>query len=617
MSQSSLLGDLQQRFAQAIAQVSGAEAANVDPMVRAAGDPKFGDYQCNAAMSLAKPLGAKPRDVAQRILDAARLDDLAEKTEIAGPGFINIRLRESALAGRLAAIAPASNEDRVGIPKTPTPMRVVVDYSSPNIAKQMHVGHLRSTIIGDVFVRTLTFLGHEVIRQNHVGDWGTQFGMLIEYFRDKPLPAGDDGSAMLDQVEDSYRAAAERFRTDAAFAAAARDAVTRLQSGDPAARAVWRQLCDLSYKAFLDAYQRLGVLLTNADVCGESFYNDRLAGVVAELRRLLPVSGQTAGPRGELREDQGAWCVFLYDENGQPRFKNPEGGELPIIIQKSNGAYLYATTDLAAMRYRVEELRAQRIIVVTDARQKLHFQQFIAIARQVGWAPPSVRVDHVTFGMVLGPDRAPIKTREGGNIKLSQLLDEAESRAAALLREKREEARDDGDAPLSEAEGAQIARRIGVAAVKYADLRNDRNTDYVFDWDKLLAFQGNTAPYLMYAYARVRSIYRKALREGGIDAGKAASAPLTLQDPTERALAVRLCQMHETVEAVSRELLPHILCSYLYELSADFMRFYESCSVLRADDNATRLCRLRLCDLTARTLGIGLGLLGIEPVERM
>jgi len=650
MKRDSLAQLVRQRCAAAIAKISGADAREVDPQVRPAGDPKFGDYQCNAAMQLARQLCSKPRDVAQQIVEAAGLDDLAETPEIAGPGFINIRLKNEFLAKYLGEIpplpegsvtdsevdAPAAPADRLGMPPVEQPQRVVVDYSSPNIAKQMHVGHLRSTIIGDVITRVLAFEGHELVRQNHVGDWGTQFGMLIAHYADHPLPSGAAHADVLDQIEEDYRAAQERFGHDAAFAAAAREAVGRLQLGDPAARQIWERLCRASRAAFLDAYRRLGVLLADEDVCGESFYNDRLTAVIPAIRARLSGSGGSehhSGPRIELREDQGAQCLYLYDEQDQPLFKKPDGEELPMIIQKSDGAYLYATTDLAALRYRVGEIPfpsgqrgATRIIYVTDARQKLHFQMLFAAARALGWAGSNVALEHVTFGSVLGENRRPLKTREGRNIKLTALLDEAERRAQELVAQRDAGATADvaevgapGGAAevLTDSEKGLIARRVGIAAVKYADLRNDRNSDYVFSWDKLLALQGNTAPYILYAYARIRSIYRKAAEQVGRTNVYSAEAALVLTEPRERALALRLAQLRETIDAVAAELLPHTLCGYLYDLATDFMRFYEACPVLKAPDRPTQLSRMRLCDLTARSIRVGLNLLGIQVLERM
>ncbi len=623
MNNESISEVLRQRLAEAIAQVSGRALDQVDPLLRPAGDPKFGDYQCNAAMSLARSLRAKPRDIAQRIVDTVRLDDVTETPEIAGPGFINLRLRQDFLERVLAAIpAPGAAEGgRLGIAPASAAETVVIDYSSPNIAKQMHVGHLRSTIIGDVFARVLEFEGHHVIRQNHVGDWGTQFGMLIAYYAEHPIPTGATHDEVLAAIDRDYRQAQQRFKRDPAFATAARVAVGRLQSGDPEALRIWGEVRTASRQAFLDNYHWLGVLLTDEDVCGESFYNDRLGPVVEELRSKLAGGAETAGDGGrvELREDNGAVCIFFYDAHGEPRFRKPDGSELPMIIQKSDGAYLYATTDLAALRYRIEELRADRVIYVTDPRQKLHFEMLFAVARAAGWATGKVRLEHVTFGSVLGEDRRPLKTREGENVKLRELLSEAERRAYELLEHRLQDAADGKRLvqDLTDEQKRRIARRVGVAAVKYADLRNDRVSDYVFNWDRMLAMQGNTAPYMMYAYARIRSIYRRAAEQFGTPDVYAEDIGLRLSTPAERTLGLRLARFRETIDAVAAELAPHILCGYLYELASEFMRFYEACPVLKAPDDATRHSRMRLCDLTARTLKLGLDLLGIEAIERM
>ncbi len=676
MKHDSLLNLLAERFAAAIAAVAGRDPAAIDPAVRPAGAPKFGDYQCNAAMSLAKELKTRPRDVAERIKAAVEplLADMAAPLEIAGPGFLNIRLRDEFVAAYLGEIpappdagragpvpqsaatptrVPALSEgpslpgasepadagrlfaqarsvvtfeplapgfDRVGLPPVERPQRVVVEYSQPNIAKQMHVGHLRSTIIGDVFARVLAFEGHDVVRQNHIGDWGTQFGMLIRWYREHPLPTPQTHADVLEAIEADYKAANERFQADATFAAEARRAVAELQGGDPAARRVWEQICAVSWQAFTEIYERLGVLLRPEDVRGESFYNPQLPEIIAKLRTALgpgAARSDPSGPRGELREDQGALVVYLYDAQGAPLFRNAEGEILGMIVQKSDGAYLYATTDLAAIHYRLTALPfrtgvgAERIIYVTDARQKLHFQHFFACARAARWLTGQ-QVDHVTFGSVLGPDRKPLKTRTGGTIKLRELLDEAERRALEVLRQ-----RETGAEADPELDPPAIARAVGVAAVKYADLRNDRNADYVFDWDKMLALTGNTAPYLLYAYARIRSIYRKAAERFGRPDVYAPHVRLRLSAPAERTLALRLARLREEVDKVATDLTPHTLCTYLYDLAADFMRFYETCAVLDAPDEPARLSRMRLCDLTARTLKLGLALLGIDVLERM
>ena len=629
MQTNSLINLIRDRFAAAVQTVAGQA---VDPLVLPA-NPKFGDYECRVATSLARPLKAKPRDIAQRIIDAVELDDLAAALDIAGPGFINVRLRDEWLAGRMEQIGTERRgdeategweADRLGLSTVAEPATVVIDYSSPNIAKQMHVGHLRSTVIGDVIARVLSFEGHRVVRQNHIGDWGTQFGMLIHYYRSHELPTDGSHEDVLAKIEDDYRAAQKLFKDDAEYATAARNAVTELQSGDAEARRLWELMRQASTAAFLDLYRRLGVLLDADDTCGESFYNDRLAGVVAELKETF-APGKS--PRAELREDRGAECIFLSDGSGAPAFKNPDGDPLPMIVRKSDGGYNYDTTDLAAIRYRIEELGGRRLIYVTDARQKQHFDMLFHAARAAGWACDEVTLEHVTFGSVLDTNKRPLKTRTGENVLLRELLDEAEERALAVLLERdqgsdevtergRDEARASEDALAPEQQKA-IARAVGVAAVKYFDLSRDRGSDYVFSWDNMLALRGNTAPYMMYAYARIRSIYRKAAERIGSPDVYGADVKLLLATEQERALGVRLARLRETLDAVADKLLPHILCTYLYELAQEFMRFYEACPVLDAPDDATRLSRLRLCDLTARTLKLGLGLLGIETIERM
>ncbi len=693
----SLLATLNERFAEAIAQVCETTPERVTAAVQPSADPKFGDYQCNAAMALARQLRQKPRDVAQRIIDAVHLDDLADPLEIAGPGFINVRLTERALAGALEAIpvptegdrdptADASTRfapaDRLAIPRVADPATVLVDYSSPNIAKQMHVGHLRSTIIGDVFARVLEFEGHRVIRQNHLGDWGTAIGAVITglwYVRTR-LARGEDlggirkrlelinalrgqgvderrnalapiaaewtedlarndaadyaESTTLDELELGYvfvqTIASIASGTGVLVGSGAQEQLlegiprlitTFLQRGsadDRYEQEEWRQARTISVNACQSIYDVLGVTLTPDDMFGESDYNAFLAETVTDLKqRLAQPTGPDDAIRAVYRNDQGADCIFLEKPDGTPAFKNPEGNPLPMIIRKSDGAYLYSTTDLAAIRYRVNTLGAERIIYVVGAPQKLHFQMLFAAARAAGLAPSTTRLEHVSFGSVLGDNRKPLRTREGGTVKLLELLDEAQRRAFEVLqtREAEEDARD-ADGALDDASKRKIAQRVGIAAVKYFDLSRDRNNDYVFNWDQMLTFQGNTAPYMMYAYARIRSIYRKA-GDPAPQALYADGATITLGEPAERALALRLLRFRESIRVVASDLLPHALCSYLYELAADFMRFYDSCPVLQAPDDATRNSRLRLCDLTARTLKLGLNLLGIDVIERM
>lgn len=644
----SIQTQLETLFRTALPAALGEAARGADPLIRRSQDPRFGDYQSNAAMGLAKALGAKPHDVAKKITLALAADPafaaMCEPAEIAGPGFINLRLKGSFLGAALAAIpaAPAEGLDRLGIEPTGDPQRVVVDYSGPNIAKQMHVGHLRPTIIGDAIVRVLEFEGHEVIRQNHVGDWGLQMGQMLR--RIAPQYAGESGergeqavAAHLEQIEREYRAAQEEEKGNPALAEESRRWVARLQSGDPEARRIWLMVRGGTMRACQELYDLLDVKLTEADVRGESFYNDQLAPTVEELRRKLG-----AGTGATIRVDQGALCVFHTDEKGEARFRTAEGHPLPMIIQKSDGAYLYATTDLAALRFRTQELRADRIIYTTDPRQKLHFEMVFLTARAAGWTRRDgreVRLDHVTFGAILGEDRKPLKTRSGENVRLRDVLDEAVSRAEQLVRAN--EADPAKRRGFDDEQIRRIARAVGIGAVKYADLCQNRTTDYVFSWDKMLAMDGNTAPYLMYAYARIRSIYAKSKSEDettgpgdeamerrtdeGAEGGKGEAhtvrsggeGSMPLREPAELKLAKQILQFAEAIDAVADELRPNVLTSYLYDLAGAFMGFYESCPVLKAETPALRASRLRLCDLTARTLRTGLGLLGITVVERM
>lgn len=690
MTHGSLRDVLNRIFSDAIVGLTGLSPEEADAQVRPSGDAKFGDYQCNAAMGLAKTLKAKPRELAERIKAAVEpgLADMAGPLEVAGPGFLNIRLRDEFLSGRLGLIPPpAGSQDRLGVPPTPGAPRVLVDYSSPNIAKQMHVGHIRSTIIGDALARVLAYTGHDVIRQNHIGDWGTAIGMVVVglWYIEARLKRGEteetvegrlaelksaqanDGPGLdelgavicrewsedlantaldrfaeaevaLDQLELGYRfvqtltgAAQGRGWRIVNRDGSAGDIteipriVTRmLQQGgaaNDAERLAWKRARDISLAYCDRLYRRLGVLLKPEDVCGESFYeqDDRLPNVVEEMRRKLAPRADGEQRLAELKPDQGALCLFQYSGQGEPRYRNADGDPLPMIIQKSDGAYLYATTDLAAIRYRIVERGARRLLYVVGSPQKLHLDMLFSAARAIGWAGPDVSLEHVAFGQILGPDRKLLRTRLGGTVKLGDLLDEAERRALALLEERaRLAAAEGGDelAGMSADEMRAVARHVGIAAVKYFDLNRDRNSDYVFDWDAMLSLKGNTAPYMMYAYARIRSIYRKA-SERSRPNDATAGAPIRLGHPTERALALRLLRFPEAVQIVAADLTPHVLCSYVYELAGDFMRFYDACPVLEAPDDALRSSRLSLCDLTARTLRAGLGLLGIDVIERM
>lgn len=547
-------------------------------MVQPAGRPEFGDYQINGVMAAAKARRMNPRELAQQLLERLDLSDIASKLEIAGPGFINIHLAPEFLAQRLDL---ARQDARLAVP-IQTAQTVVVDYSGPNLAKEMHVGHLRSTIIGDALARVLEFLGHRVLRQNHVGDWGTQFGMLIAYLLEAQTDQPD--ALVLSDLEAFYRAAKLRFDQDAAFADRAREFVVRLQAGDAEVRQWWQKFIDLSLQHCEEVYQRLGVSLTREHVRGESSYNDALPQVVASLNA-----------QGLLTESEGAQCVFL------PEFVGGKDKEpLPCIVQKSDGGYLYATSDLAAVRYRVSQLQADRILYFVDARQALHLQQVFAISHQAGFAPADCQLEHMAFGTMMGEDGKPFKTRTGGTVKLIELLDEAEQRAFDLVSAKNPE--------LDPARCRQIARDVGIGAVKYADLSKNRNSDYIFNWSTMLAFEGNTAPYLQYAYARVQSIFRK------LD-GQQPGA-IQLLEPAERSLALHLAQFAEQLNAVARDGLPNLLCQYLYQLAGHFMRFYESCPILKAEPSVLQ-SRLALAELCAQTLKCGMGLLGLAVLDSM
>ncbi len=577
--------ELDRRITEALVAAGAPDRAQalVSPSARS----QFGHYQANGVMAAAKKLKTDPRELAEKVIAAADLSDMAEPPEVAGPGFINIRLKPKWLAGQLDK---AVRDNRLGVGRPDKKQTVVVDYSGPNLAKEMHVGHLRSTVIGDALARVLEFVGHDVIRQNHVGDWGTQFGMLVAYMESLGDREGSGLSAELADLEEFYRKAKERFDADAGFADKAREYVVRLQvKKDKNARRAWERFVEQSLEHCEQVYRRLGVLLIGSDVRGESFYNDKLPSVVEDL--------DTAGM---LVESQGAKCVFLDEFKG----KGSDGTDLPVIVQKSDCGYLYATTDLAALRYRCDELKANRIIYVTDSRQAMHFAQIFAVAREAGFVGKDVRLKHVPLGMMLGGDGRPFRTREGGTVRLMDLLDEAEQRAFKLVSEKNPD--------LNEAQRSQVARIVGISAVKYADLSRNRTSDYVFSWDKMLSLEGNTAPYMQYAYARVRSIFRKE----GLDE-TAAEGGVVLGEPAEMDLAVKLGQFPETVQAVADECLPNLLCGYLFDLAGAFMTFYESCPVLKAPDKARRTGRLRLCLLTAKTVRSGLELLGIETLEQM
>jgi len=581
---------LSDAFRQAI---STAFSLDAEPMVAPAQNSKFGDYQCNAAMGLVKRVTeatgtrANPRQIAEQIKAAvapllSEVVDSPDSLSIAGPGFINVKLSPKWLAARLSE---ALADERLGLPTRKDPRAVVVDYSGPNIAKQMHVGHLRSTIIGDCIARVLEFQGDRVLRQNHLGDWGTQFGMLIAHLRTTQGAAGD---AAIDDLESFYRQAKERFDSEPGFQDLARATVVKLQSGGEEELALWAKIVDETRRHFQPIYERLGVSLTREHERGESFYNKFLADVVAQLLE-----------KGVAQRSEGAVVVFT------------EGFESPLIIEKSGGGYLYGTTDLAAIRYRTGDLGAGRLIYVHDSRQGQHFTQVFDAARRAGWAD-DVALEYAPFGTMLGQDGRPFKTRSGETVKLRDLLDEAEQRAFELVSEK--------NPTMPEEQRREIARAVGIGAVKYADLAKDRTGDYVFTWDKMMSMDGNTGPYLQYALTRIRSIFRKAAEAGNAQADLAAAAAdhnqVQLDSPYEAALALQVLKLGDVLEVVDRELKPHHLCTYLYDLATTFNGFYENCPVLHSEGE-TRKSRLSLCQATARTMETGLTLLGIPRLEQM
>lgn len=564
------------------AMIAAGAPADCEPQVRQSAKVQFGDYQANGMMAVAKKLGMAPRQLAEQVLTHLDLSGIASKVEIAGPGFINIFLEPAFLAEQ---VQQALASERLGVSQ-PTRQTIVVDYSAPNVAKEMHVGHLRSTIIGDAAVRTLEFLGHHVIRANHVGDWGTQFGMLIAWLEKQQQE--NAGDMALADLEGFYRDAKKHYDEDEAFAERARNYVVKLQSGDAYFREMWRKLVDITMTQNQITYDRLNVTLTRDDVMGESLYNPMLPGIVADLKA-----------KGLAVESEGATVVFL-DE-----FKNKEGDPMGVIIQKKDGGYLYTITDIACAKYRYETLHADRVLYYIDSRQHQHLMQAWTIVRKAGYVPDSVPLEHHMFGMMLGKDGKPFKTRAGGTVKLADLLDEALERARRLVAEK------NPDMPADELE--KLANAVGIGAVKYADLSKNRTTDYIFDWDNMLAFEGNTAPYMQYAYTRVLSVFRKA----DIDEQALASAPVIISEDREAQLAARLLQFEETLTVVAREGTPHVMCAYLYDVAGLFSGFYEHCPILSAENDAVRNSRLKLAQLTAKTLKLGLDTLGIETVERM
>ena len=556
-----------------------------DPVVRPSTRPGV-DLQANGAMAVAKRLGRRPADVAAEVVAAADLTGVCSAVEVAPQGFINLTLADDWLSERLAVQAA---DPRLGVPRAEQPLTVVVDYSHPNVAKEMHAGHLRTTVIGDAVCRLLDFAGHRVVRENHIGDWGTPFGMLIEHLIDM----GEEAAAhelSVGDLDSFYRQARGAFDASPEFQDRSRHRVVLLQSGDPETLRLWRILVDQSVAYFQEVYDKLGVLLTPEDVVGESFYNPMLPAVVEDL---------TAA--GLLVDSEGAMCAF------PPGWTNRDGSPLPLIVQKSDGGYGYATTDLAAIRDRFGRLGADLALYVVGAPQAQHLAMCFAVAAEAGWLPSPERAVHVPFGNMLGADRKMFKTRAGGTVKLVELLDEAVARAAAAVAEK------NPDLPADER--GDVARMVGIGALKYADLSTDRIKDYVFDWDRMLTFDGNTAPYLQYARVRCLSIFRRAGLEPAAYLG--GEVAVAVAEPAERDLALALLEFASAVEATLETWSPHKLCTYLFDLAGLFTSFFENCPVLKAPDEATRDSRLVLCALTATVIGRGLSVLGIEAPERM
>jgi arginyl-tRNA synthetase len=575
---------LAERLKTAVVAAFGAEHAGVDPMVRRS---ERADYQADLAMGLAKTVKRAPRDVAAAVVAKLDLKGVCERVEVAGPGFVNLTLARVFLEREVQALA---RDARLGVPLAERRDKVILDYSAPNFAKEMHVGHLRSTIIGDALGRLLEILGHEVARQNHVGDWGTPFGMLIEQLVDLGQADQRGAGADVGELSEFYRSARVKFDTDPAFAERARRRVVLLQAGDAQTLTLWRVLIDISTKYFNEIYSRLGVQLRDEDLRGESFYNSMLADVARELER-----------RGIAKLNDGALCVFV------PGFSNREGEPLPLIVRKQDGGFGYAATDLAALRYRTQTLHGTRLLYVVGAPQTQHLQMVFKVGELAGWLEAPARAEHVAFGSILGTDKKMLKTRAGDTVSLVSLLDEAVERADAETAKR--------DPSLDPAARRALAPKIGIGAVKYADLAGDRIKDYVFDWDRMLAAEGRTGPYLQYAHARIRSIFRKAAESGVAPAPEAT--PIALAEGAERALGLELLGFGAAVLESADTLKPHRLAGYLYDLATAFTAFFEGCPVLRAADDATRESRLKLCDLTARVLARGLSLLGIEAPERM
>ena len=590
---------LAQRVHDAIVASFGPDYGDADPLIRPS---SFADFQANVALPLGKRLGRPPREVAGEL--AARLDvaDVCAEPEVSGPGFINLTLRDDWIAAQASQMLA---DPRLGVAPTVTPQTVVVEYSSPNVAKEMHVGHLRTTIVGDAIARVLEFAGHRVIRDNHVGDWGTQFGMLIEYLLDVGEDSAEAGLLRTDPNA-FYQAARRIFDSDPGFRERARKRVVDLQGGDPGTLQLWQEIVDLSLDYLHRIYGRLGVTLTDDDIKGESFYNNLLADTAARLEE-----------KGIAVYSDGALCAF------PPGFTGREGRPLPVIIRKSDGGYNYSTTDLATIRYRVDVLHIDRAIYVVGSDQTLHFQMVFAVAREAGWIPAGTRFEHAQIGLVLGPDGNRLRTRSGDNVQLSDLLQEAVDRARGILVEL------DAAARFDPAELDAIAEAVGIGAVKYADLSTARESAYVFDWDRMISFRGNTGPYLQYATARIRSIFRRADGEAAASAAHSSTAHsstgaaeggaagIAITAGPERALALKLLGFGAVLTGVGETAEPHRLCSYLFDVASLFTTFYEECPVLKAEPASLRASRLALCALTLDVLTMGLTLLGVPIPERM
>ncbi|SFN35995.1 arginine--tRNA ligase [Xenorhabdus japonica] len=565
--------------------ISSGLPKDINPATTKSTRSQFGDYQLNGAMAAGKKLNINPREIANKIVENLDLDEIAEKIEIAGPGFINIHLKPEYLAKRLVE---SYSDAKLGISQLKYPKNVVVDYSSPNLAKELHVGHIRSTVIGDAIARCLEFRGINVIRQNHVGDWGTQFGMLLAYFDDLLLSGNGDTKVALQDLENFYRDAKQRFDKDETFANKSRDYVVKLQNGDKHCSKLWHNFIQISIEHTQNVYKKLNTTLRPEHIKAESAYNDMLPGVITRLKEL-----------NIAVEEQGAQVVFI-DE-----LANKTGEPSIFIVQKSNGGYLYSTTDLAACDYRSHELKADRIMIFVDSRQKLHFEQVEITARKAGLLAKNVALDICTFGNILDENGKPFKTRSGETIKLSELLNEAVERAKIKLLARGNNWPED--------EMDNIAEKIGIGAVKYAELSKNRINDYIFSWDDMLSFEGSTAPYLQYAYSRIQSILRKASSKNDLQ-----SINFILQEEKERAIAIKLLQFEEVLDTLIQDATPHILCNYLYELSCLYMRFYEECPILKNDvAEEIKTSRLLLSNLTGKTLAKGLNLLGIEVMDRM